>query len=150
MTTTARPHLTVAVPRTWRRRSDPERGVVVAARSVLLPASGVRPELTLRAGPVVEPDAATWRAGALTALAAVLVDFALEDDDVHDLDGHEVVHHRFAHRVGAADVLCDQWSWLVDGYGVTLTCSVAREDHPDYGDLFDAIAATVELTRRAA
>ena len=150
MTTTAPLHLTVAVPRTWRRRSDPERGVVVAARSVLLPASGVRPELTLRAGPVVEPDAATWRAGALTALAAVLVDFALEDDDVYDLGGHQVVYHRFAHRIGTADVLCDQWSWLVDGCGVTLTCSAARVDYPLWCDVFEAVAETVAVDRRAA
>ena len=59
-------------------------------------------------------------------------------------------YHRFAHRLGAADLLCDQWSWLVDGLGVTLTCSVAREDYPDYCDVFEAIAETVSIGPRAA
>ncbi len=138
------PLVTVSVPPRWRRRSDPDRGVVVAARSERLPASGVRPDLTLRATAVDETDPVAWRARALASLAAVLVDFALEDDDRYVLGDHDVVFHRFAHRVGAADVLCDQWSWLVDGCGVTLTCTAAREDQPDYSDLFDAVAATVE------
>jgi hypothetical protein len=40
--------LGIAVPPTWRRRSDPDHGVLVAARATQLPASGVRPELVLR------------------------------------------------------------------------------------------------------
>ncbi|WP_340540243.1 hypothetical protein [Nocardioides sp. GXZ039] len=150
MTLSTLPDLTIVLPTTWRRRSDPDRGVVVAARSVLLPGSGIRPDLTLRAGPVTEPDAVRWRAQALAELSEALDELAVEDDDRFDLDGYDVLYHRFAHRVGTVDVVCEQWSWLVDGYGVTLTCSAAREDHLDYSDLFEAVAASVELAPKAA
>lgn len=150
MTTIALDILSVAVPSSWRRRHDPDHGVVVAARASSLPPSGIRPDLVVRATSLDHDDAAAWRHEALTDLAALLVDFALEDDDVYDLDGHEVRYHRFAHRVGTADVLCDQWAWLVDGLAVTLTCSAARIDYPDWCDVFEAVAETVDLDRRAA
>lgn len=150
MTTIALAHLSVSVPSSWRHRRDPTHGVVVAARAPSLPRSGIRPELVVRTTTPAHDDADTWRREALDELAQVLVDFALEDDDVYDLDGHEVHYHRFAHRVGTADVLCDQWSWLVDGLTVTLTCSAARVDYPDWCDVFEAVSETVELGRRAA
>lgn len=152
MTTIALAHLSVCVPSTWRHRrgADVGHGVLVAARAPALPPSGVRPELVLRTAAVDHAGAEEWRRAALAGLAQRLVDFALEDDDVYDLDGHEVHYHRFAHRVGVADVLCDQWSWLADGLGVTLTCSAARVDYPDWCDVFEAVSETVELGRRAA
>lgn len=147
----SQPHLSVVVPSTWRRRTDPAHGVLVAARSTVLPPSGVRPELVVRHARVDDGlTLVAWRADALRELAGLLVDFALEDDDEYDLLGHEVAYRRFAHRLGAADVLCDQWAWLVDGWGLTLTCSVAREDYPVYCDVFEAVAETVELLRGAA
>ncbi len=144
--------LGIAVPPTWRRRSDPDRGVLVAARSTHLPPSGVRPELVLRYCRVPDDgaDLAAWREAALTELAELLVDYALEDDDQYDLLGHEVAYRRFAHRLGTADVICDQWAWLAAGVGVTLTCSVAREDYADYCDVFEAVAGTVDLLPDAA
>jgi hypothetical protein len=148
------PGLSVSVPSSWRRRRDPrlgDHGVVVSARAPSLPASGVRPELTVRVACVDHDDAALWRRRTLAELATALEDFALEDEDVYDLGGYDVHYHRWAHRLGAADVLCDQWAWLVEGpgvrRGVTLTCAAAREDYPDYCDLFEAVAETVELTR---
>lgn len=145
------PHLSVVVPSTWRRRTDPERGVLVAARSTVLPASGVRPELVVRHARV---DGAlslgVWREQAMRELAGLLDDFALEDDDEYDLLGRDVAYRRFAHRVGGADVLCDQWAWLVDRWGLTLTCSVAREDYLAYCDVFEAVAETVEVLPGAA
>ncbi|MCW2816729.1 MAG: hypothetical protein JWN84_4184 [Nocardioides sp.] len=148
MTTIPLTALSVSVPTSWRRRRDPDRGVVVSARAPSLPASGVRPDLVVRTTTLDHDDARAWRHEALTDLAALLVDFALEDDDVYDLDGHDVHYHRFAHRVGTADVLCDQWAWLVDGFAVTLTCSAARVDYPDWCDVFEAIADTVVLGPR--
>lgn len=136
--------LGIALPRTWRRRSDPERGVLVAARASALPGSGVRPELTVRCA-LVDDELGAWRDAAMAELAERLDDFELEDDDEFDLDGHAVAYRRFAHRCGADDVLCDQWAWLVDGWGLTLTCAVARVDYPTYCDVFEAIAETVEL-----
>jgi len=144
-----RADLGIALPPSWRRTSDPDRGVLVSARAVAVPASGVRPELTLRCIPVAG-SLGDWRTQELAELAGRLRDFVVEDEDDFDLLGHDVAYRRFAHRVGVADVLCDQWAWLVDGLGVTLTCSVAREDYWDYCDVFETIAETVEVGPRAA
>ncbi|MEO9322624.1 hypothetical protein ABFT23_03985 [Nocardioides sp. C4-1] len=134
---------TLSVPSRWRRRTEPAPGVVVAARAPSLPPSGVRPELTLHRTAVGHDDHVRWREQALVELAGLLDDLAVEDDDAYDLDGRDVVYHRFAHRVGSADVLCDQWSWLTHGVGTTLTCSAARDDYLDYSEVFEAVAATV-------
>jgi hypothetical protein len=139
----------ICLPATWRRRTSPAHGVVVSARSTVLPPSGVHPELTLRCA-AVDADLVRWRHEALRDLSRRLVDFDVEDDDVFELLGRDVAYHRFAHRLGAADVLSDQWAWLVDGLGITLTCSVARQDYPDYCDVFEAIAETVSIGPRAA
>lgn len=141
--------LGIAVPPTWRRRSDPDHGVLVAARARVLPPSGVRPELVLRYARV-DHALARWREQAMGELADRLDDFALEDEDEYDLLGRHVAYRRFAHRLGAADVICDQWAWLAGGVGVTLTCSVAREEYAAYCDIFEAIAETVDLLPDAA
>jgi hypothetical protein len=60
-----------------------------------------------------------------------------------------VAYRRFAHRVGLAALVSDQWAWLTDGVGVTLTCTVAREDYADYCDVFEAVAETVDPARVA-
>ena len=112
--------------------------MLVAARAATTPTSGFRP----RAGAALRLTA-RW-----TSWRAACDDFALEDDDDFDLFGHDVSYRRFAHRLGAVDVLCDQWSWP-DGHGVTLTCSVARQDYWDYCDVFEAIAETVDLGPRS-
>lgn len=139
--------VTLTVPRTWHTRRHLVHGVVLAARPRSVPPSGVSPEIVLRCAPV-DSDLATWRGQAILDLRAQLVDFALEDADEFDLGDHRVAYHRFAHRLGAADVLSDQWAWVVDGLGVILTCSVAREDYLAYCDLFEDIAATVDVVPR--
>jgi len=139
----------VTVPARWHRRADPARGVVVAARARVVPPSGHIPELVVRCA-AVDEDLATWRAGAITALARQLPAFALEDRDDFDLGEQPVVYHRFAHRLGTLELLSDQWAWLVDGLGVTLTCTVAREDYPAFYELFEAVAATVDVMPAAA
>ncbi|MCD4524202.1 hypothetical protein [Nocardioides sp. cx-173] len=141
--------LGIALPPSWRQRADPDHGVLVTARASSLPASGVRPELTLACVPVDRP-LEEWRAEAMRDLEARLEDFDLEDDDEFDLFGHAVAYRRFAHRLGTADLLCDQWAWRVGSVGVTLTCSVAREDYWDYCDVFEAIAETVDVSPLAA
>ncbi len=139
----SRADLGIALPRSWRRTSDPERGVLVSARAPRTPASGFRPHVVLRCAPVPETLGA-WQEQEMSELAGRLAAFEVEDEDCFDLLGHDVAYHRFAHRRGAVDVLCDQWAWLVDGLGITLTCSVAREDYWDYCDMFEAVAETVE------
>lgn len=142
------PDLTMVVPRQWTTRSEPQRGLVLAARSRTVPSSGFPPDLLLQSA-VVDGDPAHWRAAALAALGAQLEDFEVEDADTFELGGHPVSYLRFAHRRGRVDVMCDQWQWVVataDGdVCVTLTASVAREDYADYCELFEEVAATVEL-----
>ncbi len=147
---TTRPRdLGLHLPTTWRRRSDPSRGILVAARADTVPASGRRPELTLRCVPV-DGTLLAWRAAALAELSRRLAHFALEDDDDFERFGHDVAYRRFAHRQGPHDVLCDQWAWLHHGLGVTLTCAVARQDYADFADLFETIAESVDLDQRVA
>ncbi|MEZ0581323.1 hypothetical protein [Nocardioides sp. MH1] len=141
--------VSVTVPRTWHARRDLGHGIVLAARPRSLPSSGVSPEIVLRCVPV-GIDLRTWRGQALLDLRAQLVDFALEDADEFDLGDHRVSYHRFAHRLGSTDVVSDQWSWLVGGVGATLTGSVAREDYLTYCDLFEDVAATVDVLPRVA
>ncbi len=141
--------ISIVVPTAWRQRAAPERGILLSARATALPPSGVPPEVTLRCA-VVDTDLRTWRTRSVAELGRRLVDFEVEDDDEYELLGAPVVYQRFAHRLGAADVLSDQWAWLADGLGVTLTCSAARTDYPDYCDVFEDIAATVRIGPQAA
>jgi hypothetical protein len=117
--------------------------VLVTARAGRVPASGVRPELTLRCVPVSD-ELAPWRATAMARLAEQLDDFDLEDQDDLELDGRPVAYRRFAHRGATADLVSDQWAWVHDGLGVTLTGTVAREDYAHYCDVFEAVAETFE------
>ncbi len=143
------PVLTICVPPTWRRRHDPVRGIVVAARAPTAPPSGYRPEIVARSQVGVD-DLRRWRIDRLGELADVLVDFALEDDDEFDLLGERVAYARFVHRHAATDVVCDQWAWVLDGIGITVSCSVAAEEYATYCDLFETVAESVQLTRRVA
>ena len=141
--------VSVSVPQPWAARSDPDHGIVVAARSREVPPSGFPPELVVRSVPV-ETDLATWRSEVAEVMAVQLDGFELEDDDEFRLGDHVVAYRRFAYRHGATDVVCDQWAWVVDGVGVTLTGSVARDDYATYCDLFEDVAATVDVVPQAA
>lgn len=147
MTTIA--DLTIALPPRWRRRDDPDHGVLVHARAPVVPPSGTAPELVLRCT-AVDDDLTSWRAAALDELAAQLPAMEVEDEDVFDLEGRETVYVRFAHRLGLADLVSEQWAWCVGRLGFTLTGTVAREDYADYCDVFEAVAATFEPGSRAA
>jgi hypothetical protein len=138
----------IILPPRWRCTSDPERGVVVVARQASVPPSGVPPEVVLCRTRVDGP-LASWRSQALDGLAERLDGFDLEDEDDIELDGRDVAYRRFAHRVGLAALVSDQWAWLADGVGVTLTCTVAREDYAYYCDVFEAVAETVDPERVA-
>ncbi|MCW2768221.1 MAG: hypothetical protein JWO11_4180 [Nocardioides sp.] len=79
----SRPDLGIALPPTWQRRSEPGRGVLVRARPATAPASGVRPEITLRCTSV-SADLVTWRAAALAELGRRLENFEVEDADDYE------------------------------------------------------------------
>lgn len=146
MNSTEPAHVSASVPRSWATRSDPERGIVVAARSREVPPSGFPPELVVRTVPV-DSDLATWRRDALAALTSQLDQIDVEDEDHFELGEHEVSYRRFSYRSVATDVVCEQWAWLVDGLGVTLTGSVARSDYAAWCELFEDVAGTVEVWR---
>lgn len=136
--------VTVALPRRWATRADLDHGIVVAARAPTVPPSGFGPEIVLRSVPV-EADLDAWRDDAMRELAAQLDAFEVEDSDAYELGGRPASYRRFAHRVGTVDVICEQWAWVVDGVGVTLTGSVARDDYAAYCDVFEDVAATISV-----
>lgn len=148
-------HLAFALPPGWQTRTQPGAGVLARARPhdpQGRPRGGVPPEIVVRTHPV-DGELVTWRCEAVTALAAQLDGFELEDQDLYRLGPHRVHYHRFGHRLGTTELISDQWAWLVDrlrdgireGMGVTLTCTVPREDYPAYCDLFEDVAASVDL-----
>lgn len=139
----------VSVPQQWAVRNHPGHGIVLVARSREVPASGFPPELVVRSV-VVATDLAAWRDEARQAMADQLRGLDLEDDDTYELGGQDVSYHRFAYVDGVRDIVCEQWAWLVDGVGVTLTASVDRRDYATYCDLFEDVAATVDIRGSAA
>lgn len=143
---TTRHDIALSVPRHWVTHADPEQAIALAARAPRRLASGFAPELVLRAV-LVSGDPAQWRTRALVAPGSGLEQFEVEEiDDDDEIAGRPVGYRRFGHRVGAVDVICEQWVWVVDGVGVTFTGSVARADYADYADVFESIAATIEVT----
>ena len=142
--------LGLQLPAHWRRRSDPTRGILVAARAPTLPPSGRRPAVSLRCCVAVEDDLLSWRESAITEIADRTECFSLEEANEVDLFGHHVAYRRFAYRDDPHDVLCDQWAWLHQALGITLTCSAARAEHADFREIFEAIARSVDLDGRVA
>lgn len=142
---TAHHDIALSVPRHWVTHADPEQGIALAARAPRRLASGFAPELVLRAV-LVPGDPGLWRTRALVAPDSGLEQFEVEEIDDDELSGRPVGYRRFGHRIGAVAVVCDQWVWVVDGVGVTFTGSVARADYADYADVFESIAATIEVT----
>lgn len=129
--------LSLALPRHWPRQDEPVPGVVLRARSPVVAASGLAPELVLRTVPL--DDLPTPAAGV-----------EIEDADEFDLSGRTVGYERLGHVIGTTDVVTDQWTWVVGDTAVVLTGTVARADYPDYCDLFEEVAGTVELTPSGA
>jgi len=133
----------ISLPPRWRRHTDPEHGVVAAARCPVAGSTGVVPLIRLEVAPV-RTSLQRWRTDDLAATATRRQDFEVDDEDEFDLDGREVAYRRFGFRRGADDLLCEQWAWLVDGRGFTLTCTVGRGDYADFCDLFEAVAGTFQ------
>lgn len=133
----------ISLPPRWRHHTDPGHGVLVTARCPVPGGTGVVPLIRLEVTPV-RATLQQWRTDDLGATAARRTDFELDDEDEFELDGREVAYRRFGFRRGADDLLCEQWAWLVDGRGFTLTCTVGRGDYADFCDVFEAVAATFD------
>lgn len=143
MTTTA----LLTVPTGWQHHPDPAPDVLLAARGGPPPGSGVPPEVVLRRTEVparLDGDLAGWRAAALADLGTLLDSFALEDEEVIDLEGRDVAYARFGHRGVGADLVTEQWSWLLGRCGLTLSATVALEDYADLCDVLERAAGSVE------
>ncbi|MEO6512412.1 MAG: hypothetical protein ABIO16_15550 [Nocardioides sp.] len=125
----------VTMPRRWVR----VRGTYVAPG---VHGSGLAPRLEHHAEPFDE-DLDTWHR--LTADAdRGRSGFDLEDEDLFELGGHEVVYRRFGHAVAAVPVLTDQWLWVVDGVAHQLLGTVAVDEYVDYCDVFESVAETFD------
>ena len=133
----------ISLPPRWRHHTDPGNGVLVTARCPAAGGTGVVPLIRLEVTPV-RATLQRWRTDDLGSTASRRTDFELDDEDEFELDGREVAYRRFGFRRGTDDLLCEQWAWLVDGRGFTLTCTVGRADYADFGDVFEAVASTFD------
>lgn len=125
--------LSLCLPHRWATLRDPGPGVVVAARSPVVPRGGFVPELVLRAV-------------TLDDLAPPVAGLDVEDAEDLELSGRPVRYERLGHRTGSTDVVTERWTWLLDDRAVVLAGTVARADYPDYCELFEEVAATVEIS----
>ncbi|MBC2962530.1 hypothetical protein [Nocardioides deserti] len=141
---TSTPLLTL--PPGWHTHPDPAPDVLVAARGTPS-CSGVPPELVLRRAELPAAsadDLAAWRTAAVADLRRLLDRFALEDTELLDVQGRDVLYQRFAHRGIGAELVTEQWSWLVGRRGLTLSGTVALEDYADLCEVLEDAAASVE------
>ncbi|HVK27772.1 MAG TPA: hypothetical protein VM575_05505 [Nocardioides sp.] len=125
--------LSLSLPRHWTTHDRPAPGLVLEARSPVVPASGFAPELALRTVPL--DDLPTPPGG-----------WDVEDADEFELSGRTVGYERLGHVVGTTDLVTDQWTWIAGDTAVVLTGTVARAEYADYCDVFEDVAATVDLT----
>ncbi|MGZ5398459.1 MAG: hypothetical protein ACXWDM_00505 [Nocardioides sp.] len=82
-----------------------------------------------------------WRTGSLPVYDAPVV----EDEDSFELSGHPVDYRRLGHRAGGVELVSEEWTWWVDGERLVLTGTVPRDDYLSVCDLFEDVAATVEV-----
>lgn len=68
----------------------------------------------------------------------------IEDADIYDFQGADVVYVRFFHRTPRHDVIVEIWNWIADGRVWSMAASADHRDHPDYTDVFDDVAATFD------
>lgn len=68
----------------------------------------------------------------------------IEDADIYDFQGADVVYVRFFHRTPRHDVIVEIWNWITDGRVWSMAASADHRDHPDYTDVFDDVAATFD------
>lgn len=133
---------TLPLPAGWDRAEDPRPGVAVVAAE---PDS----DLGFRANVVVtvdelpaDMDLHSWQAATDTMLPRALEDYLLLDLEHTELGGRPVVR-RLAHHLvsGSGAVTMEQWASTRDGWGYTLTASVATMAYDSLADGFAEIAA---------
>ena len=143
----SRDDISIGVPSGWRQTSDLDHGIVVAARAPGTPGSGFVPSFVLDAEPV-DCSFESWQEKALAALSDLLQRFDDEDTDDYRLGPGLARYRRVSHVSSEHDLVSEQWCWLIDGVGFTLTGTVAREDYADFCELLEDVADTFSVRRR--
>ena len=145
-----RDDISIAVPSGWSRASDLDHGILMAARAPTAPGSGFVPRFVLDAEPV-DSSFESWQENAVTALSDQLQRFDEEDTDDYHV-GPELARYRRVSHVSSVSsdhhLVSEQWCWLIEGVGFTLTGTIAREDFADFCDLFEDVAGTFSVRRR--
>lgn len=131
------------LPPGWTSQPGKSEGVLLRARGPSPGASGRCPSVCLRRDDVTE-SAARWAQSVVADLARRRTDFDLDDEDVYLIGATDATYRRYGFRLDDDDLLCEEWSWLVDGVGYTLRCTSAREDYESFCDLFEQVAETFE------
>jgi hypothetical protein len=139
-----RDDISISIPPRWRHCADLDHGVVVTARAPVAPVSGFVPNFVLDAEPV-EGSLDAWQERALGHLGGLLEGLDEEDTDDYVLGNELVRYRRMSFSSGDHDVVAEQWCWLIQGVGFTLTGSVAREDYADYTHVFEDVAGTFKV-----
>jgi len=132
---------TCAIPTGWRSRDALDHGVLMSAVAPAHSAAGLAPTIRLEVEPV-HLAATGWVAEELADLSSRLVGLVVEHEECSDLSGVETCYRRFRHLRLGVPAVTEQWGWLVDGLGFTLTASAAAAEHEDYAALFAAVAAS--------
>ena len=105
------------------------------------------PRFALDAEPV-DCSFESWQEKALATLSDLLQRFEEEDTDDYPV-GEDLARYRRVSFVSSEQhLVSEQWCWLIEGVGFTLTGTVAREDYADFCDLFEDVAGTFSVRRR--
>ncbi len=133
----------LVLPTGWTTHRSKSEGVLLSTRAPAPGPSGRSPSMCLMRDRV-SGSAAHWAQGVVADLARRRTDFDLDDEDVYLIGATDATYRRYGFRLGDDDLLCEEWSWLIDGSGYTLRCTAAREDYETFCDLFEQVAETFE------
>lgn len=133
----------ITLPPGWRRTTNLDQGVVVAALAPRPGSHDIVPTLRLTVEPVTTPPE-DWHDDWAAEAAARHEAHVLEDEDTIETGLHEARYRRFTHRRAGHDLVTEMWGWVVDGVGFLLSASIAREDYFAHFELFEAVADTFD------
>lgn len=129
---------TLPFPPDWEQRTDPYEGVALVA---VIPEEdyGFRTNVVVTLDEVPEMDLAVWQFSAEQLLQQGLVEFVLLDEEYVELGGRTAVRRLGHHTVGEDAVTMEQWAFLDQGVGYTLTASADTWVYDHVAELLTAI-----------
>ena len=128
-----------AIPTGWRCRDALDQGVLMSAVAPDHSGAGLAPTIRLEVEPV-HLTATAWVAEELADLSSRLAGLVVEHEDSSDLSGVETCYRRLRHLRLGIPAVTEQWGWLIEGLGFTLTASAPATEHEHYASLFAAVA----------